>query len=202
MNSLSNGEGSWWQSGNTLASDLWGRGSVPDTASSGKAGSCLPMVGKYRTLTNCMYWFPLPFQLPVVIWPVQCWKHVKPQINKSLSNGWYVISRKSVRFACIIHTTCGIICGNRHWAKHPCPSPTMRGSYVTLWHRGETSICPHSPCVAMLHWKMPKAYRYVHYGLHIIARNSQGGIQTMNGSGRSGAFHQTRPTMGDITCSV
>ena len=29
-----------------------------------------------RTLTNCMYWFPLPFQLPVVIWPV------KPQINK------------------------------------------------------------------------------------------------------------------------
>ena len=39
--------------------------------SSGKAGSCLPLVG--RTLTNCMYrMFPLPFQLPVVIWPVQC----------------------------------------------------------------------------------------------------------------------------------
>ena len=35
----------------------------------GKAGSCLPLVGslQYRTLTNCMYWFPLPFQLPVVI---------------------------------------------------------------------------------------------------------------------------------------
>ena len=44
-------------------------GSVPSTASSGKAGSCLPLVGslQYRTLTNCMYWFPLPFQLPVVI---------------------------------------------------------------------------------------------------------------------------------------
>ena len=41
----------------------------PGTASSGKAGSCLPLVGslQYRTLTNCMYWFPLPFQLPVVI---------------------------------------------------------------------------------------------------------------------------------------
>ena len=34
-----------WQSGNTLASHLWGRGSVPGTASSGKAGSCLPWVG-------------------------------------------------------------------------------------------------------------------------------------------------------------
>ena len=29
----------------------------------------LPLVGslQYRTLTNCMYWFPLPFQLPIVI---------------------------------------------------------------------------------------------------------------------------------------
>ena len=41
----------------------------PSTASSGKAGSCLPLVGslQYRTLMNCMYWFPLPFQLPVMI---------------------------------------------------------------------------------------------------------------------------------------
>ena len=54
-------------------------GSTPGTASSGKAGSCLPSVGslQYRTLANCMYWFPLPFQLPVVIWPVQCWKQRK-----------------------------------------------------------------------------------------------------------------------------
>ena len=45
-----------WQSGNTLASHLWGRGSIPSTASSGKAGSCLPLVGslQYRTLTNCV----------------------------------------------------------------------------------------------------------------------------------------------------
>ena len=59
--------------GNTLASHLWGRGWNPGTASSGKAGSCLPLVGslQYRTLTNCMYWFPLPFQLPVVKWPVR-----------------------------------------------------------------------------------------------------------------------------------
>ena len=62
-------QGPRWQSGNTLASHLWGRGSIPSMASSGKAGSCLPLVGslQYRTLTNCMYWFPLPFQLPVVI---------------------------------------------------------------------------------------------------------------------------------------
>ena len=45
------------------------RGSVPGTASSGKVGSCLPLVGslQYRTLRKSMYWFPLPFQLPVVI---------------------------------------------------------------------------------------------------------------------------------------
>ena len=50
------------------------RGSIPVTASSGKAGSCLPLVGslQYRTLANFMYWFPLPFQLPVVMSPVQC----------------------------------------------------------------------------------------------------------------------------------
>ena len=46
-----------------------GRGSIPVMAVSGKAGSCLPLVGslQYRTLANYMYWFPLPFQLPVVI---------------------------------------------------------------------------------------------------------------------------------------
>ena len=74
--SLKRRQGPRWQSGNTLASHLWGRGSIPVTASSGKAGSCLPLVGslQYRSLTNCMYWFPLPFQVPVVIWPVQRWK--------------------------------------------------------------------------------------------------------------------------------
>ena len=68
-----------WQSGNTLASHLCGRGSIPVMAVSGKAGSCLPLVGslQYTTLANYMYWFPLPFQLPVVIWPVQCWKRRK-----------------------------------------------------------------------------------------------------------------------------
>ena len=37
--------------------------------SSGKAGSCLPLVGslQYRTLTCYKNWFPLPYQLPVVI---------------------------------------------------------------------------------------------------------------------------------------
>ena len=67
--SWSHVEGPRWQSGNTLASHLCGRGSIPVMAVSGKAGSCLPLVGslQYRTLANYMYWFPLPFQLPVVI---------------------------------------------------------------------------------------------------------------------------------------
>ena len=40
-----------WQSGNTLASHLRGRGSVSGMTSSGKAGSCLPLVGslQYKT---------------------------------------------------------------------------------------------------------------------------------------------------------
>ena len=51
------------------SSHLCGRSSIPVMAVSGKAGSCLPLVGslQYRTLANYMYWFPLPFQLPVVI---------------------------------------------------------------------------------------------------------------------------------------
>ena len=62
-------QGPRWQSGNTLASHLCGRGSIPVMAVSGKAGSCLPLVGslQYTTLANSMHWFPLPFQLPVVI---------------------------------------------------------------------------------------------------------------------------------------
>ena len=62
-------QGPRWQSGNTLASHLCGRGSIPVMAVSGKAGSCMPLVGslQYTTLANSMYWFPLPFQLPVVI---------------------------------------------------------------------------------------------------------------------------------------
>ena len=47
------GGGAQWQSGNTLASPLRGRGSVSGMVSSGKTGSCLPLVGslQYRTLT-------------------------------------------------------------------------------------------------------------------------------------------------------
>ena len=48
----------------------------------GKPGSCLPLVGslQYRTLANSMYWFPLPFQLPVVL---------KPQINQNIFTIYY-----------------------------------------------------------------------------------------------------------------
>ena len=84
-------QGPRWQSGNTLASHLWGRGSIPGTASSGKAGSCLPCVGslQYRTMTNCMYWFPLPFQLPVVIWPIQCWNRRKTPNKQTNTVHWH-----------------------------------------------------------------------------------------------------------------
>ena len=40
-----------WQSGNTLASHLCGRGSIPVMAVSGKAGSCLPL-GRQFTVQN------------------------------------------------------------------------------------------------------------------------------------------------------
>ena len=58
----------WWQSSNTRLSPLRsGFGSPPDLKWEG--GSCLLLVGSFQsaTLTNCMYWFPLPSQLPVVI---------------------------------------------------------------------------------------------------------------------------------------
>ena len=84
-----------WQSGNTLAFHLCGRGSIPVMAVSGKAGSCLPLVGslQYRTLANYMYWFPLPFQLPVVKWPVQCWKRRKTPIKQNALGLWSLLCR-------------------------------------------------------------------------------------------------------------
>ena len=103
-------KGPRWQSGNTLASHLCGWGSIPVMAVCGKAGSCLPLVGslQYRTLGNSMYWFPLPFQLPVVIWPVQCWKRRKTP-NKHINTqhkpppGYVIISKweRSRCFHCI-----------------------------------------------------------------------------------------------------
>ena len=58
-------KGSRQSSGKTLASHLRDQSSNPSLTSCGKAGSCLPLVGslQYRTWTNCMCWFPLPFQL-------------------------------------------------------------------------------------------------------------------------------------------
>ena len=50
-------QGSQWQSGNTLASHLWGQGSVPSMNSSGKAGSCLPLE---PWLTVCTGFLCLP----------------------------------------------------------------------------------------------------------------------------------------------
>ena len=95
MNTNTN-KGPRWQSGNTLTSHLCGRGSIPVMAVSGKAGSCLPLVGslQYTTLANYMYWFPLPFQLPVVIWPVQCWKRRKtPNKQTKINEYKYILPR-------------------------------------------------------------------------------------------------------------
>ena len=53
--SINSVEGSRWSSRNTLSVHLWkGRSSNPGPTSSGKAGSCLPLVGSLqcRTLTN------------------------------------------------------------------------------------------------------------------------------------------------------
>ena len=49
-------------SGATMVAE-WG--SVPGPNSSGKASGFLSLVGslQYRTMTNCMYWFPLPIKL-------------------------------------------------------------------------------------------------------------------------------------------
>ena len=80
-----------WQSGNTLASHLWGRGLVPSTASSGKAASCLPLVGslQYRTLTNCMYWFPLSLSNTAQV--------RSRQVVGSQSQSWGLTSRSTAR---------------------------------------------------------------------------------------------------------
>ena len=51
-----------------------------------------------------MYWFPLPFQLPVVIWPVQCWKrHKTPNKFFKVPFSWY-----SVVFPCNTHIFCNV----------------------------------------------------------------------------------------------
>ena len=78
----------------TLASQLCGRPFKSQTLC-GKVGGCLLMVGslQYRTLANCMYWFPLPTKLPVMIYDLYSVEsNVKPQINKHIlqvtTNSW------------------------------------------------------------------------------------------------------------------
>ena len=74
-----------WQSGNTLTSHL--RGSIPGTASSGKVGSCLPLVDslQYGTLTNCMVL--VSSVLPTTHHDMTCSveSDIKPQINKLIN---------------------------------------------------------------------------------------------------------------------
>ena len=74
-----------WPSGNTLASHLWGRSSIPGMASSVKAGSCLPLVGslQYRTLTPTVCTgFLRPSNYPSWYDLYSVESDVKPQINK------------------------------------------------------------------------------------------------------------------------
>ena len=53
--------GPWWHIDNTVTSAV----GCSNPSSYGKVGSCLLMVRSlpYRTLTNCMYWYPLPIKL-------------------------------------------------------------------------------------------------------------------------------------------
>ena len=68
LNMLSRSWGPQWPSGNTLASQLWVQWFKTRTLCR-KDGSFLPKVSslQYRTLTNWMYWFPLPIELPITI---------------------------------------------------------------------------------------------------------------------------------------
>ena len=54
--------------GNTLTFHVRGRRFKPRTLC-GKGGNFSPIVGslQYKTLTNCMYWFPLPLKLRIMI---------------------------------------------------------------------------------------------------------------------------------------
>ena len=86
-------QGPRWQSGNTLASHLWGRGSIPVMALSGKAGSCLPLVGslQYTTLANSTGFLrPSNYPLWYDLYSVE--SDVKPQINKSMSSQKHPLS--------------------------------------------------------------------------------------------------------------
>ena len=47
-------------------------------------------------------------------------------------------------------------------ANYPCPSTTVRDSYVTLCHIGETSMYLHMPYVAVLHRNMTESQPYIH----------------------------------------
>ena len=50
---------------------------------------------------------------------------------------------------CIIHTADGVIHSYRHWVTRPCPSTTIRGSYVTLCNSGEMFM--HLPLTLLCH---------------------------------------------------
>ena len=67
----------------TLSSHLWGMWFKPWTLCN-RVDSCLLMVSSllYRTLTNCVYWFPLPINY-LSWYDLYCVESdVKPQINK------------------------------------------------------------------------------------------------------------------------
>ena len=85
-NKLTGHWGPRWWSGNTLASHLWGWGSVPVLTSSGKAGtcSCLPLVGslQYRPWPTVCTGFLCPPNYPLQYGLYSVESDVKPQINK------------------------------------------------------------------------------------------------------------------------
>ena len=61
----------------------------------------------------------------------------------------------------------GVIHGYRHLAIHTCPSTTIRDSYATLCHSGETFMYLHLPYVAVLHLLTVESQPYAHCGPHL-----------------------------------
>ena len=65
---------------------------------------------RYRTLTNCMYWFPLPTKLPIVIWPVQCWKRRKIPNKYKKKRAFYSIVTSEHKLIKTIHNFPDFFC--------------------------------------------------------------------------------------------
>ena len=63
---------------------------------------------------------------------------------------------RSPHFGWVVHTTGSIICDYSHLGKWPCPSTTVRDSYVTLCHRGDSEFTGRSIGICLKFEKMTR----------------------------------------------